>query len=318
MGQESAGALSDAARRGLPLSLPLARFAVDRNHLRRNQQSLLEEFMADPLVRVLAVWKGRTLLRTTDGTGIRFFSMSELPQPEVWFYLGRGEEPGESGAEVNYLGQVLSTEAAIRLAPESEWISLREIGARLSDLDAGLLVEAVSLANWRSSHQFSPRTGRPLVAEQAGWVLRDPEDGLEVFPRIDPAIIVTVTDEEDRILLGSNAMWESNRFSLLAGFVEPGESLEAAVMREIEEESGIRVGGAEYLGSQAWPYPASLMLGFKARALSGQDLTPRPDGTEILDLRWFSREQLKADTSILLPGKASIARAMIDAWLDES
>lgn len=274
--------------------------------------------MADPLVRVLAVCKGRTLLRTADGAGIRFFSMGELPQPEVWFYLGRGEEPGESGAEVNYLGQVLSAEAAIRLAPESEWFSLREIGAQLNDLDAGLLVEAVSLANWRSSHRFSPRTGRPLIAEQAGWVLRDPEDGLEVFPRIDPAIIVTVTDQEDRILLGSNAMWESNRFSLLAGFVEPGESLEAAVEREIEEESGIRVGGAEYLGSQAWPYPASLMLGFRARALPGQDLTPRPDGTEILDLRWFSREQLKADTSILLPGKASIARAMIDAWLEES
>jgi NAD+ diphosphatase len=138
-----------------------------------------------------------------------------------------------------------------------------------------------------------------------------------VFPRTDPAVIVLITDADDRILLGSNAMWENNRYSLLAGFVEPGESLEAAVIREIHEESGLHVTDAVYLGSQPWPFPASIMCGFTARLADGQKADALfPDGEEILDLRWFSREDLLAGLDdIVLPGRSSIARAMVENWL---
>ena len=151
--------------------------------------------------------------------------------------------------------------------------------------------------------------------ERAGWVRRCESDNLELFPRTDPAIIVGVVDEHDRILLGSQGVWEENRFSILAGFVEPGESLEAAVVREMQEEAGILVSNPEYLGSQAWPFPYSLMLGYTARYVGG---TVTPDGEEIVKLRWFSREELKAEANVLLlPGRLSIARAIIEHWLGE-
>jgi NAD+ diphosphatase len=139
--------------------------------------------------------------------------------------------------------------------------------------------------------------------------------GQENFPRTDAAVIVGITDAEDRLLLGSNALWEKNRFSLLAGFVEPGESLEAAVLREVYEESGIRVVDPVYFGSQPWPFPASLMLGFRAKVDSEQEWTLMPDGDEILELRWFSREELTAALGeIILPGHTSIARYIIEDW----
>ncbi|HXR44149.1 MAG TPA: NAD(+) diphosphatase, partial [Pseudolysinimonas sp.] len=141
--------------------------------------------------------------------------------------------------------------------------------------------------------------------------------GREVFPRTDAAIIVGITDADDRLLLGSNAMWAANRFSVLAGFVEPGESLEAAVVREVFEESGLRVTDPVYLGSQPWPFPASLMVGFRARLADGEPADTHPDGEEILALRWFTREEMAAaiaDGSIGLPGRASIARAIIEDW----
>jgi NAD+ diphosphatase len=140
--------------------------------------------------------------------------------------------------------------------------------------------------------------------------------GHELFPRTDAAIIVGVTDRDDRILLGSNAAWDTGRYSLLAGFVEPGESLEDAVRREVHEESGVHVEEPEYLGSQPWPFPASLMLGFRARALDGDPTTIRPDGVEIMDLRWFSRDDIRAEagTTLHLPGRTSIARAILEEW----
>ena len=149
----------------------------------------------------------------------------------------------------------------------------------------------------------------------AGWVRRDEASGHEFFPRTDAAIIVGITDADDRLLLGRNAMWESNRYSLLAGFVEPGESLENAVKREVFEESGLRVVDPVYLGSQPWPFPASLMLGFTARLDTTVEALLAPDGNEILELRWFGRDELAASLDeIMLPGYTSIARAIIEEW----
>ncbi len=296
--------------------LPLSRTLVDRDYLTRARPNVIDELRADPATRVLPVWQGRSLVTPALPPAVRLFAPAAVPDAVTWLYLGRslftaGAEP--TGTAI--LAAVLDDDAAMLLAPESAWLGLRELGAALGDRDAGLLVEAVALANWHASHRFSPRTGEPLIPEQGGWVLRAADDTVEVFPRTDPAVIVAVLDDEDRLLLGSNAMWQSNRYSLLAGFVEPGESLEAAVVREIFEESGIRVVDPVYLGSQPWPFPASLMVGFLAHADPSGHGELRPDGTEILDLRWFTRDELRADESLILPGPTSIARAIINEWL---
>jgi NAD+ diphosphatase len=170
--------------------------------------------------------------------------------------------------------------------------------------------------NWHTVSRFSPLAGGETVPGQSGWVRQD-ESGKEYFPRTDSAVIVGVLDHDDRLLLGSNAMWEAKRFSLLAGFVEPGESLEAAVIREVFEESGVRVEDPQYLGSQPWPFPASLMVGFNARVVPGSDPRGTPDGEEIVALRWFSRAELTTAVEagdVILPGPTSIARAIIEHW----
>ena len=295
--------------------LPLARHRVDRDYLTRERPGIVDELLADEATRVLPLRDGRTLVRPEGGLAL--LSPTRLPPAADHIYLGRSLDPGSPEPVGTPVVAALYDEAgAAALEPDDgAWQTLRATGTSLSDRDVGLAVEAVALANWHASHRFSPRTGRPLVTDKAGWVRRDPDDRHEVFPRTDPAIIVAVTDPEDRLLLGSNALWESNRWSLLAGFVEPGESLEQAVQREVFEESGIRVVDPVYLGSQPWPFPASLMLGFRAVVDPDEPGTLTPDGTEILDLRWFSRDELRdALPTILLPGRTSIARAVIEDW----
>ncbi|KFC52074.1 NTP pyrophosphohydrolase, partial [Micrococcus luteus] len=157
--------------------------------------------------------------------------------------------------------------------------------------------------------------GGATDVEAAGWVRRCRDCSREQFPRTDPAVIVAVTDPAGRILLGRNAAWPEGLYSCLAGFVEPGESLEHAVVREIAEESGITVTQPRYRGSQPWPFPRSLMLGFTALAPAGAE--PVPDGEEILSVRWFEREELAhlaREGDVTLPGAVSIARALIEDW----
>ncbi|MBB5633868.1 NAD+ diphosphatase [Cryobacterium mesophilum] len=300
------------------LATALSRSAVDRDYLSRLRPNLFEELRADPGTRLLPVWSGKALCDLDGAASLVLFAPDRISASGAvaQFYLGRSTSPaGREPKGTAFIAVSLDDEAALTLADEDAWVGMRDVAALLDDRDAGLLVEAIALANWRASHRFSPRTGGPLVLEDGGWVLRAPGDSAEVFPRTDPAIIVAVVDEQDRLLLGSNAMWQHDRYSLLAGFVEPGESLEAAVIREIFEESGIRVVDPTYLGSQPWPFPASLMLGFRALADPSQDWTLAPDGTEILDVRWFTREELRSDEGLILPGPASIARAIIDQWL---
>lgn len=295
--------------------LPLSRHGVDRDHLTRERPEALAGLLADPATRVLPLWEGRVLLAAPDS--LRLCTASEVPEAREHVYLGTSQDPASPEPVGTPLVAALLDDAAARaLAPgEDAWTPLRAVGAALGARDAGLAVEALAVANWLDSHRFSPRTGRRLVSDKAGWVRRDEEDGHEVFPRTDPAIIVAVTDAEDRLLLGSNALWESNRWSLLAGFVEPGESLEQAVQREVHEESGVRVLDPVYLGSQPWPFPASLMLGFRATVDPDDPGTLQPDGTEILDLHWFSRDELRERLGeVLLPGPTSIARAIIEDW----
>lgn len=304
-----------------PLRTNLSRSAVDRDYLTRARPDLFRELSGEPGTKFLPIWDGKALCVPGPTMALRLLDTADVTDSMVdhvlaEFYLGRSlsltslEPVGTAIVALD-----VAAAAAHALAPEEEWLSIRDLAAVLDDRDSGLLVEAVALANWRASHRFSPRTGEPLTPEQGGWVLRAPGETSEVFPRTDPAIIVAVLDDHDRLLLGSNAMWPHNRYSLLAGFVEPGESLEAAVEREIFEESGIRVIDPVYLGSQPWPFPSSLMLGFRALADANQEWALTPDGNEILDLRWFTREELRSDKDLILPGSSSIAHAIINQWL---
>lgn len=298
----------------LPMSaLPLARHGLDRDYLTRGDPELFESLRHDPRMRQLVLWHGKALL---DSSGVLDLQPNDAElDSTLRLYLGRSLEAGSVGDPV--IAVIVDDETAASLAPPESglWGDLRALGSTLGDRDAGLFTAAVALANWHDSHPFSPRTGMATVARQGGWVRTDTSTGREVFPRTDPAIIVGIVDGEDRLLLGHNAMWPANRYSLLAGFVEPGESLESAVVREVFEESGIRVVDPVYLGSQPWPFPASLMVGFMARVDPTLESTLTPDGAEILDLRWFSRDELTESLDdIGLPGHTSIARAIIEHW----
>lgn len=308
---------------GPPLShprvreLPLSRYEFDRDYLARARPSLFDELAADPATRFLLLWHGKGLLASEDGTELALLRRDAVPPAELWLYLGRSvTDTANEPAGTPVVAVVLDDEAAPAVTDRPGlWGNLRSVGSTLIDRDAGMLTEALALANWHTSHRFSPRTGHPLLPELGGWVRRSPDDETAIFPRTDPAIIVLITDSDDRILLGSNALWETNRYSLLAGFVEPGESLEAAVIREVFEESGIRVVNPTYVGSQPWPFPASLMVGFRALADPAGGWVSTPDGAEILDLRWFNRRELQdAMGEIILPGRTSIARFMIEDW----
>lgn len=291
--------------------LPLSRFEMDRDYLTRERPDLFGELWADPATRILPILQGSALLKSP--TELALLPVDAVPPGELKVYLGRSiseTSPEPVGTPI----VAVQLEDAGHLA-EADWGNLRQLGNRLSDRDAGMFTEALGILNWHASHRFSPRTGEPTVIEKGGWVRRDPVSDTEVFPRTDAAIIVGVTDSADRLLLGSNALWESNRYSLLAGFVEPGESLEQAVIREIGEESGIPIVDPVYLGSQPWPFPASLMLGFTATVAPGFEGAGTPDGNEILDLRWFTRDELTAALGeITLPGPTSIARAIVEHW----
>jgi NAD+ diphosphatase len=298
--------------------LPLARAALDRDHLGRGGG--IDALLDDARTRAIVLHEGKALLATPQTLAI--LPPSIVPQAALAVYLGRTLEPSPdlpAGTPIVALA-VDSPEGFDELddvpTGPAEWGDLRRIGARLDQRDAGLFTQALAILNWHTVSRFSPLAGVETVPGKAGWTREDP-DGKEYFPRTDSAVIVGVLDADDRILLGSNAMWEAKRFSLLAGFVEPGESLEAAVIREVFEESGVRVVDPEYLGSQPWPFPASLMVGFQARVVAGSDTTGRADGDEIRSLRWFTRDELAAAAAsreVLLPGPTSIARAIIEHW----
>jgi NAD+ diphosphatase len=305
-------------------TLPLARAAVDRDAGRRAHENLFDELLDDPATRVLPMWRGRvTTTSASDGAGesdgpahLALFPPDEVSAALTRVYLGTtlAASPREPIGTPVILA-VLTDAAARELQPDDErWHGLRALAARLDDRDAGLATEAVAVANWHATNTHCPRCGTPTVVEMGGWMRRCFVDDNEIFPRTDPAVIVRVLDEDDRLLLGSNALWENNRWSLLAGFVEAGESFEAAVVREVAEESGVVVTDPVYLGSQPWPFPQSLMVGMGARAVpEASQLIP--DGEEIVALRWFSRDDVwRERADILLPGPSSIAHAIVRDW----
>jgi len=193
--------------------------------------------------------------------------------------------------------------------------TLREIGAFLSPRDIGLSVHAQGLANWHKKHPRCSQCGAATTVISGGSVRKCLIDESEHYPRTDSAIIVLVKDDQDRILLGRQKVWPKNRFSTFAGFVEPGESFEHCVVREVAEEAGINLTKINYLGSQPWPFPSSLMIAFEA--VTDNPSAARPDGDEIEEIRWFSRAEMKQailDATLILPLEISVARQMINDW----
>ncbi|MEG3637043.1 NAD(+) diphosphatase [Micromonospora palythoicola] len=282
-------------------------------------------------------WAGARVLVLDVEAGGQALVRTDTAVPEL-VLVGADGLPPALAAGAMFLGvepdgtAVFCVHGTLPSVPESRPAQLRTIGHLLSDRDAGLFTTALALTNWHLRHLYHPVTGEPTRADEAGWSRVD-RAGERVWPRTDPAMIVLVHDGvgggEGRCLLGNNATWPSatggRRFSCLAGYVEPGESAEAAVLREVREEVGAEVRDITYAGSQAWPFPGSLMLGFLATADPAHPL--RLDPAEIAEARWFSRQEIETalagrpvevgDTRLLLPPPSSIALFLVHRWLDE-
>ena len=219
----------------------------------------------------------------------------------------------EQGAAV--CGRVVPVESG-DLPEGAQWAGLRSVGMRLPVADRGIVVELLALANWHRTHVRCPRCGTRTEVAGLGWWRTCPQDGSEHYPRTDPAVIALLVDAEGNALLGRQTIWPEGAFSTLAGFVEPGESAEAAVLREFGEEVALRPSAITYAGSQPWPFPGSLMLGFRA-SIDAVRPEPTVDGEEIAEARWLSRAELPAaaeDRLVRLPGRLSIAHHLIRNW----
>lgn len=283
-----------------PLKLPLAVAEIDRSaHLRSDEAYLQSSW---PNALVLQFNSEKFASQSNQLTFVKGASLGEYDS-QIDYFLG--VKDGE-----NFFLRHLNDETLT-----SEFKSLRAIGSFLSPRDIGLAVHAQGLANWHSKHPRCSLCGGPTVVVLAGAVRRCPTDQSEHYPRTDSAIIVLIKNDKDQILLGRQKVWPKYRFSTFAGFVEPGESFEHCVIREVREEAGVELTKINYLGSQPWPFPASLMIAFEA--ITNTPELARADGDEIEEIRWFSREEMKSailDKSLILPFEISVARQMINAW----
>jgi NAD+ diphosphatase len=271
---------------------------LDRAADRRTDDEWLRSRLADPATRAIAISPEGPLI--------------EGDRPAL--------VPVASGDEAVLLGVTGDGTALFAVARDDGGTSLRDAAARLSPEDAGLVAYATAIVTWHRSHPHCARCGARTVMGEAGHVRTCPNCGATHHPRTDPVVIMLVHDpDRDRVLLGRQARWPPGRFSALAGFVEPGESLESAVVREVAEESGVEVTDLRYRSSQPWPFPASLMIGFHARYAGGE---AHAADRELESVRWFTREELGAvvegRTEFHVPPPAAIARRLIDEWLESA
>jgi len=293
---------------------------VDRRTQARKDAGAVAAALGDPAAQLVPVWRHRSLVRALPEPQAVLLSgthaIRAYLEDEALIYLGefRGRATFAVGLDEPTLDRHTAAHGPT-LEEAAEFQDLRAVGSLLPQEEAGLLAYARALVYWRAKHRYCGACGQPMRPRDAGHVMacRAPGCGHESFPRIDPAIIVLVSDGE-RALLGRQASWPPGRYSTLAGFVEPGESLEDAVIREMHEEAGVMVTDIRYHSSQPWPFPASLMLGFTAE---GSDGEPVARDNELEDVRWFSREQVRRG-DILLPPAESISRRLITHWLDDA
>jgi NAD+ diphosphatase len=283
---------------------------LDRGAHLRQDEAWFGGALADSHSRVAPVWNSRSLVTGDGPSRAAFLSLADIPIErrglDDLILLGRTAQGSVFAYEIESLDQPAAPEG-------TRFEDLRFIAALLPPEEAGVLGYARAMISWRHRHRFCGTCGAKTLPSKGGHVLvcTNATCRHEQFPRLDPAIIVLVSDGE-RALLGRQASWPPGRYSTIAGFVEPGESLEDAVAREVLEETGIQVGGIEYHSSQPWPFPASLMLGFMANATT-HEIIRRDD--ELEDARWFSRSQVASGVP-LLPPKQSISYALIEHWFD--
>lgn len=286
---------------------------LDRAALRRTDDDWLSARLVDPETRVVAA-TGEGAYARRDGEAWRPFF---VPAPRV-AEAGALREPvllGTDGAGAVFAVDVDGREDDAPLLDGASAVSLRDLAASALPADAGLLAYAAGMLNWHRSHRFCAQCGAPSVSAEAGHLRICTRCATHHHPRTDPVVIMLVEDG-DRLLLGRQAAWPAGRYSALAGFVEPGEGLEEAVAREVEEEAGVAVCDVRYRSSQPWPFPSSLMLGFRARYAGGEAETR---DAELDDVRWFTREELAAaargEDGKHLPPPIAIARRLIEEWM---
>jgi NAD+ diphosphatase len=280
---------------------------LDRMGPRRTDAAWLAERRADPATRVVIATSDGVLVES-DGTAA-VVGVDELPADAETVLLGVGDD----GAAVFAADPGPARGAALR--PAAAMVGLRDVAAMSALADANLLAHATGLLNWHRRSRFCANCGNPTDSAEAGYVRACPRCGTQHHPRTDP-VVITLVHDGDRVLLGRNANWPENRFSCLAGFVEPGESLEEAVAREVGEEAGITVSDVRYVSSQPWPFPASLMLGFEAAYAGGE---PYPHDRELQAVRWVTRDELRraaaGEGEMQVPPPLAIARRLMDGWL---
>lgn len=286
---------------GLPIASRPSQ--LDRaSHLRTTKQAL-DSLFAQSFTfevsggKVAVTPTGLELLPSKDidlGSSEKFFLGISNEDQRPYFAIHR-EEPGEN------------------------FQSLREVAHHFAPLDLELAMHAIALSNWHHAHPRCSRCGASTRVDLGGAVRVCDVDQMQHHPRTDSAVIVLVRDRSDRILLGHQPVWPEGRYSTFAGFLEPGETFEQCVIREVREESGVEVSEMEYLGSQPWPFPASIMIAFAA--ITDNPTQAKADGEEIADVKWFTRDQLKSEAAagtLLLPPTVSVARQMIEMWLGEA
>jgi NAD+ diphosphatase len=299
-----------AAPRSQPNSL--AGKYLNRAAELRKDEARLRAALADPAALVVPVWRSRSLI------------VQEANAFSAHFVTGIGAFGEVDATELIFLGEFrehacfaieLVAGDEPQLDARAQFRDLRTLAGDLPADEAGVLAYARAMVTWRERHKFCGRCGARAVPAEAGHVLRcsDPSCATHTFPRIDPAIIVLIHDGE-RALLGRQAAWPAGWYSTIAGFVEPGESLEDAVVREALEETGVHVDAVDYHSSQPWPFPSSLMIGFLAHAATTDiDL----GDAELEDARWLTREQIAAG-EVALPPPHSISFRLVEEWYDSA
>lgn len=279
---------------------------LDRGGDKRKDAAWIEAALHGPLARFVPVWRSLNLVTVNDARRAVLHPKTTISpwlshQPPI--FLGQFREHACFAVELPATDQP---------SLEGDFVDLRMAGGDLEADEAGLLAYARALVYWRSRHRFCGACGAATRPTDGGQVMTCTSESCaqQSFPRLDPAIIVLVSDGE-RALLGRQASWPAGRYSTLAGFVEPGESLEDAVVREVAEEAGVAITDLHYHSSQPWPFPSSLMVGFEAGAAADEPVV----GEELEDARWFTRAEIAAG-AIKLPPRLSISFRLIEHWYD--
>ena len=298
------------------LKLPLASEAVDRSGELRTKPDELAKLWKS--ARILHFASGK--FRVKQNHELDFQSAEQIAKLRKDAKFADGEELFlgiDNG--ISYFAWCSDAMDFESFETLENYQTLRTLGDFLSQLEMGLAIHSQAIANWHHTHQFCARCGAPTLSANGGSVRKCSIDESEHYPRTDGAVIVLVKDEKDRVLLGRQKIWPEKRFSCFAGFVEPGESFEQTVLREVFEESAIRADQITYLGSQPWPFPASIMISFSA--LATNPAAAKADGEEIEEIIWLTREEMcaaVADQSLTLPPGMSVARKMIEFWYEKN